>query len=69
MGMILILLSIIIGILVIALTYKFMAGSWLSVKQFIVAVLSISAAGFWVAFSGLLLIHSALNDVFDNEEI
>ena len=55
MGMILILLSVVVGVLAIILSLKFMYGSWLSLKQYIVAVLSLGTAGFWIAFSGLLL--------------
>lgn len=60
-GLIMIGISITIGICIIIFSFKFMAGSWLTVGKYILAMIGLALAGAIIAIIGVLMIYLSID--------
>lgn len=60
-GLIMIGISITIGICIIVFSFKFMAGSWLTVGKYILAMIGLALAGAIIAIIGVLMIYLSID--------
>lgn len=60
-GLIMIGISITIGICIIVFSFKFMAGSWLTLGKYIFAMIGLAFAGAIIAIIGVLMIYLSID--------
>ena len=60
-GLLFILISIAIGVSIVIFSFKFMAGSWLPLWKYILAILGLAVAGLIIAVIGILIIYLSVD--------
>ena len=60
-GLIMIGISVTIGICIIVFSFKFMAGSWLTVGKYILSMIGLALAGAIIACLGIFIIYLSID--------
>ena len=61
-GILLFLVAIAIGVSIIVLSFKFIQGTWLTLWEFILAMIGVGLGGALIGLLGLVLVYAAIDD-------
>lgn len=60
-GLIMLTISITIGVCIIIFSFKFMAGTWLTLGKYILAMIGLALAGAIIAIIGIFIIYLSID--------
>jgi hypothetical protein len=60
-GLIMLTISIAIGVCIIIFSFKFMAGTWLTLGKYILAMIGLGLAGAIIAIIGIFIIYLSID--------